>query len=321
MDEHLNFTSCSKTLADSGGRALSAIISRFKSFKDIGYTTFTKLYDTCVTPVTDYGSSIWGKHNVKHADMIQNRACRYFLGVHNFTPIPSLQAEMGWLPPKYRKCINMLRFWNRLMNMANDRLTKRTFIMDYNRGVSNWCERIKSVFEMLDLLPVYENKEICDIVFCTERMFEIFNKECQEDIRKKPKLRTYKLFKKDCNVAEYIKSCLNKSERSLLAKFRCGILQLRIETGRFDQTKVEDRICELCDDDLIEDEFHFLMKCRLYDDLRDVLFAKAKLKCENFCNMTGEEKFVYLMSNCNFNVAKFIKNAWQLRKEKRYNVN
>ena len=106
----MNFKSCSKTLAESGGRALSAIISKFKQFKDIGYDTYSKMYDSCVTPVVDYGSGVWGKTKNAHSDLIQNKAYRYFLGVHNFTPVAAMQAEMGWLPSSSRKQLNILRF-------------------------------------------------------------------------------------------------------------------------------------------------------------------------------------------------------------------
>ena len=33
---------------------------------------------------------------------IQNRAIRYFLGVHKNAPILGLQSEMGWLNVKFR---------------------------------------------------------------------------------------------------------------------------------------------------------------------------------------------------------------------------
>ena len=53
LDDHLKYTVCSKTLADSGGRALSAVVSKFKQFKDIGYGCYTKMFDACVGPVLD----------------------------------------------------------------------------------------------------------------------------------------------------------------------------------------------------------------------------------------------------------------------------
>ena len=40
------------------------------------------------------------------------------------TPLPALYGEMGWLKCKYRHYIQVIRFWNRLVNMDNHRLTK-----------------------------------------------------------------------------------------------------------------------------------------------------------------------------------------------------
>ena len=42
-----------------------------------------------------------------------------------------------------------------------------------------------------------------------------------------------------------------------MAKFRCGVAPLRIETGRFERLSVEDRLCFHCyGDGLVEDELH-----------------------------------------------------------------
>ena len=64
---------------------------------------------------------------------------------------------------------------------------------------------------------------------------------------------------------------LNRNERSVMAQFRCGVLPLRIETGRFVGEQVRDtcRLCRFCDLNLIEDEKHFLLVCPSYVNLRD----------------------------------------------------
>ena len=53
--------------------------------KDVGFETYTKLYYSCVVPVADYCSGVWGFRDFNKGDMIQNRAIRYFLGVHWFS--------------------------------------------------------------------------------------------------------------------------------------------------------------------------------------------------------------------------------------------
>ena len=73
LDEHLKFTQCSKTLAESGGRVLSAITSKLKQFNDISYKTFTTMYNAGVTPIMHCSSSVWG-YNDKNNHRYQHRS-------------------------------------------------------------------------------------------------------------------------------------------------------------------------------------------------------------------------------------------------------
>ena len=98
--EFLTFDIWSKTLSEAVRRALGSIISKFKQLKNVGYHTFTKLYDTGVSSISSYGTSIWGFGKDKYGQHIQNRATRYFLGVHKKAPIHALQADMGWVNVK-----------------------------------------------------------------------------------------------------------------------------------------------------------------------------------------------------------------------------
>ena len=67
--------------------ALSAVISKFKRFRNIGFNTFTKLYYAGVNTILDYGASVWDFSNYKFGQQIQNMAIKYLLGVHKNAPI------------------------------------------------------------------------------------------------------------------------------------------------------------------------------------------------------------------------------------------
>ncbi len=62
---------------------------------------------------------------------------------------------------------------------------------------------------------------------------------------------------------------MNKKHRSYLAQYRCGILPLSIETGRWGRILLEDRICKMCESLVVEDEYHFIFHCSLYNNIRD----------------------------------------------------
>ena len=86
-----------------------------------------------------------------------------------------------------------------------------------------------------------------------------------------------------------------KKYRSALYKFRCGVAPIRIETGRYERWNVTDRISNICDNHYtcneIEYEKHVIMKCTLYDDLRETLFSDASDVCSDFHNFSLEEFF------------------------------
>ena len=52
---------------------------------------------------------------------------------------------------------------------------------------------------------------------------------------------------------------------------------LLIEVGRHRGLQVEQRLCKMCHLNLVEDEFHFLMICPAYDNLRAVLLSAANV--------------------------------------------
>ncbi len=60
FDEFVTFEEAVKVLTDSAGRALGAILAKFKHVRDIWYKTYTKLYDCEVSPILDYAGEFWG---------------------------------------------------------------------------------------------------------------------------------------------------------------------------------------------------------------------------------------------------------------------
>ena len=76
LNEIVDFSSSTHILAEAAGRALGGIIGKFRRFKNIGFATYSKLYETCVVPIADYGSNVWGLKNSKNAETVHKRAIR-----------------------------------------------------------------------------------------------------------------------------------------------------------------------------------------------------------------------------------------------------
>ena len=111
---------------------------------------------------------------------------------------------------------------------------------------------------------------------------------------------------------------MSRYYRSVLAQFRLGILPIRVETGRFKNLELKDRLCEVCTTQQIEDEMHLLCQCPLYDELRTTMFQKAVTKCPEFSQLENPNKFIYLLREMWREVAFFLVSALKLRQNKLY---
>ena len=96
---------------------------------------------------------------------------------------------------------------------------------------------------------------------------------------------------------------------------------LQIKVGRYKNIPRENRLCNFCPLNEIEDEKHFIF-CPLYENLRKDLFDNLD-QLDNFTwrRCTNEmEKFLFLVQPCNKEVAllvcKYLKSCFDLRKQK-----
>ena len=94
----------------------------------------------------------------------------------------------------------------------------------------------------------------------------------------------------------YVSKVYNRARRSLLTQFRCGILHIKIETGKYTQMPIEYRLYILCEENANEDENHFLFECRFYNTITNTYFQSFKEICPDFDQMNYENRFKYLMS-------------------------
>ena len=166
MHDNLDFAEIAEILSQARDRALGAMISKVHSYKDIGYNIYAKLFNSRIVPVLDYCSGVWVFKSLNKIDDVQNRALRYFLGVHRFTPFwREMGGAMGWTLFLHRRWANMCRLRDRLINMDNNRFTRQLFDIDCSTSGKTWCSEIKSLFEQLNVTQTHVNKHAVDSEF------------------------------------------------------------------------------------------------------------------------------------------------------------
>ena len=98
---------------------------------------------------------------------------------------------------------------------------------------------------------------------------------------------------------------------------RISTHKLRIETGRYNKIPREERLCNLCNSNKIEDETHFLLYCPRYSSIRDMFFSKIESKIPFLRLLSQETLISHLMNSTdyyiNIQLISFISSCFELR--------
>ena len=193
------------------------------------------------------------------------------LGLKESTNNEIVLGELGWWKMKTRRDMIRLRYWRKLINMGKERLPRVAYEEELRKGGKNWARHIEELLRELKLEEHWEKQEVKESerewnVILETKVHEREEREWRKKVETMDKLRTYRTIKTKLNSEEYLKID-DEEGRKQMARIRSGTNDLRIETGRHEGLDRDVRKCWFgCEE--VEDEEHFLMKCKMYDDLR-----------------------------------------------------
>ncbi len=104
----------------------------------------------------------------------------------------------------------------------------------------NWSADMKELFADIDAQNVFNARSVCNYDATEDKLLAQMITSWKQEVHAKPKLHTYATFKSNFGAEPYVVSYMSRSERSLLAQLRVGVLPLKIETGRYCNLKLEE---------------------------------------------------------------------------------
>ena len=158
----------------------------------------------------------------------------------------------------------MLKYWLKLQKSDNCELKglyENLFRAQSDTNVSNWLSEVRKI-----LISIGTN--------------DVWKQQTVENEKKKKKISEidsyidnsnkylYKYIPKQRNLQQYLCKSISTKCRKILTKFRVSAHKLCIRTGRFDSINRDDRKCTKCNLQDIEDEYHFILKCPYYNEIR-----------------------------------------------------
>ena len=271
------FRTSQKTLAEQGRKAMFGIL---KSLSDITPNTETKLYifDKYVKSILCYACEVWGFHSANDVEKIHLNFCKKVLGVNNKATTCMVYGELGRFPLVLCRKIRILKYWAKLVSSENV-LMKTMYNHMFNSMFNkSWIVSVRDLLNNIGLGEFWINQSVPNISSFVANVTSRLQDQCiqlwREEVESKPKCILYQHLVDTFNLQFYLVKTLQPTIQKAICKLRISSHYLAIESGRYNNTPRPQRMCTVCNSNEIEDEFHFLLICDLYTDIRKTLIKK-----------------------------------------------
>ncbi|MCG8046600.1 MAG: reverse transcriptase family protein, partial [Candidatus Thiodiazotropha endolucinida] len=258
-----------KSLAEQGMKALFSINGLFDSV-NLNVSEKIKIFDAMVSPILSYGSEIWGFHEALDVERVHLKFLKQIIGVRSQTSNNAVYGETGRVPLAVIRKTRILKYWFKIIKNPNSLVFKilQNQIADNSRD--SWASKVQQLMNDLGFSYLWNNTDITNLQLASmiERVYDQHYQKWYEALRTSSKLSTYNTIKTQVGIEKYLSVVNNSRHRSELAKFRCSAHKLAIEEGRFRNVERDQRLCVYCNMSVVENEYHFLLICPFYREIR-----------------------------------------------------
>jgi hypothetical protein len=174
-------------------------------------------------------------------------------------------------------------------------------------GRTNWCTRIQRLLLTHGFGEAWESQTVGD-----EKLFMNVFKQRLRDMNLQ-NWSDYISNSSKCSFYSKIKNCIFINDNIHILSILCSTHKLAIEQGRHLNEPRENRLCQICNYNELEDEYHFVLVCPILSDARRIFLP---LWCNN---NPSERRLINLFQTDNINILKnlalYIKKAKYIREE------
>lgn len=303
------FTLALQQLAEKAVHAMYKI-RRHLNFNSLSPKIAIKIFDSIISPILLYNSEIWGaytnndfnKWDQTATEKAHLKFCKIYLGVNKKSSNIACRGELGKLPLLTNIHKRVIKYVGHICNLPDAAIVKQAFIMSkelYISGKTSFYSNVAGILKSYDIsnenLEAINNIKLKDIV---NRMKEKYITFWRHKMSNSSKLSFYCSFKAEYKLEEYLTFIKNPLQRKIFTQFRISNHKLLIEYGRYQNIPREQRLCQLCDSNEVEDEYHFTLSCQYYQLLRDSSHNILKnLFNMNLCSETKHKLLQHIMSS------------------------
>ena len=261
-------------------KAMNVLLCKCKEY-DFKPHILCQLFDAFVTSILNYSCEIWGYTKSRDIERIHLKFCKRLLNVRTSTCNATVYGELGRFPLYIHRYVRILKYWFKVIHSENI-ILKTVYnqaLYDCQHGSRNWVFNIKSLLDEFGFTYVFDNYEsVNSKIFLPTfklRVTDTFKQNWRNTVDTSSLLDKYRYFKDTLSYETYL-DIVPKSLISYFSRLRMSVLPLRIQTGRYERNNLtrNERYCQCCNSNDIEDEYHFICTCPYFETLRKYLDTK-----------------------------------------------
>ena len=216
------------------------------------------------------------------------------------------KGESGRKPLSIIIKSRMICFWHKItvgdknkLSFKLNHLLKR--IHEQNQHSSPWLKCIEQTLNSCGMRHVWLNPETVDYNWLKKaielKLSDIYIQDWQGQVGTMNSCITYRHFKPYFNREKYL-TLPNHYDRVNICKFRCRNIKIPVVTLGYahENVEYENRKCQICDMNEPGDEYHYILKCPVFQNQRNRYISEFYTENPNL------EKFCLLFQSSNTTV-------------------
>ena len=255
------------------------------------------LFDALVVQTVLYGVEVWGgsipPSTWNDIEKLQKQSLRRFLGVRRTTPYATMLLETGCRPIEFHAMIRVIDYVWKISGWKCSRLPKAAKEVSI-KIQKNHKSKILSSGWMLDIQTWFKRWGVDNFLNSKVKKNEEFSAALITNMwtkwkmaEKKSKLDYYcsqvnpggeEKYVKGGAAQGYITAAISIHTRGNIARMRLRSHSLEIEMGAWAQIDRCNRLCKVCNEGKIEDEWHVIIECSQYRRIRSTFEAYLQEK-------------------------------------------
>ncbi|CAJ0922587.1 unnamed protein product [Ranitomeya imitator] len=269
-----SFKQAIETLKDKACKTFYAIRRTLYHLKP-PVRVWLKIFDSIIAPILLCGSEVWGPHTYPDwskwdsspTEIFHLEFCKHLLQVHRSTSNSACRAELGRFPLHLTVLKRALSFRAQLHRSNPSSHHHKALIHEGETEKPEPPEQPSQTQpEQNTNHTNHNNLTKAGIRKMADEGQERYVSDWKNDIISSQKLIMYRSLQRDYRLAPYLEKLPDPRDRQILSRYKLSAHSLAIECGRHRQSYKprEERLCQHCDQEAIEDETHFLLHCSKY---------------------------------------------------------